>query len=56
MQIPVQAFAFQTQGSPVECIEYGNGHINSTLLVTTDTGNRYILQKIKLTRRGYICW
>ena len=46
MQIPVQAFAFQTQGSPVECIEYGNGHINSTLLVTTDTGNRYILQKI----------
>ena len=46
MQIPNQAFAFQTQGTPVQCVEYGNGHINRTLLVTTDTGNRYILQRI----------
>ena len=46
MQIPEQAFVFETKGTPVECIEYGNGHINRTLLVTTDSGNRYILQRI----------
>ena len=46
MQIPNQAFVFQTNGTPVQCIEYGNGHINRTLLVTTDTGSRYILQRI----------
>ncbi len=46
MQIPSQAFAFETKGVPVECIQYGNGHINRTLLVTTDCGNRYILQRI----------
>ena len=28
MQIPKQAFAFQTVGTPSECIQYGNGHIN----------------------------
>ena len=46
MQIPKQAFAFQTVGTPAACIQYGNGHINSTLLVTTDAGNKYILQRI----------
>lgn len=46
MSIPVQAFAFQTNGTPVQCREYGNGHINATLLVTTDTGRKYILQRI----------
>ena len=46
MQIAQQAFAFQTNGAPIVCIPYGNGHINSTMLVTTDSGNRYILQKI----------
>ena len=46
MQIAKQAFAFQTNGVPVACIPYGNGHINSTMLVTTDSGKRYILQKI----------
>ena len=46
MEIPVQALAFQTEGTPIECIEYGNGHINRTLLVTTDARNKYILQRI----------
>lgn len=46
MEIPMQAFEFQTNGTPTECVEYGHGHINRTLLVTTDTGNRYILQRI----------
>lgn len=46
MQIPSQAFAFQTKGTPVSCVQYGNGHINRTLLVTTDSDSRYILQRI----------
>lgn len=46
MQIPKQAFAFQTVGTPAVSIQYGNGHINSTFLVTTDSGKRYILQRI----------
>lgn len=38
--------AFRLQGNPLSCERYGNGHINETYLVTTDTGRLYILQKI----------
>lgn len=39
-------FAFQISGNPVSCQEYGNGHINRTLKIDTDTGAAYILQRI----------
>jgi Ser/Thr protein kinase RdoA (MazF antagonist) len=41
-----QAFAFQTDGKPISCVPYGEGHINRTYLVTDDIANQYILQKI----------
>lgn len=37
---------FQLTGNPVSCERYGFGHINETYLVVTDSGLRYILQKI----------
>ncbi|HBJ17039.1 MAG TPA: mucin desulfatase [Clostridiales bacterium] len=37
---------FQTEGEAVSCERYGCGHINETYLATTDTGRRYILQKL----------
>ena len=37
---------FQLDGTPVSCDDYGSGHVNVTFLVVTDTGRRYILQKI----------
>ena len=37
---------FQTTGNPISSEPYGNGHINQTYLVITDTGTWYILQKI----------
>ena len=37
---------FQLAGNPVSCQRYGFGHINETYLVVTDSGLRYILQKI----------
>ena len=40
----LKAFAFD--GEPVSSEPYGSGHINSTFLVVTDEGKRYILQKI----------
>ena len=40
------AACFALKGTPVSCELYGNGHINTTCLVRTDTGNKYILQKI----------
>ena len=46
MDIPVQVKSFKIVGNPVSCIEYGNGHINLTLKLETDTGNKYILQRI----------
>lgn len=46
MHIEKAAYAFRCTGKPVNCIPYGHGHINHTFLVTTDTGNVYILQKI----------
>ena len=39
-------FAFVLSGTPVSCDLYGEGHINRTYLVVTDTGKRYILQRI----------
>lgn len=39
-------YAFQINGNPVSCVEYGHGHINRTLKVDTDTGAAYILQRI----------
>ena len=50
MQIQNIALAFQTQGKPVHWQSFGQGHINQTLKVQTDTGNLYILQRIN----GYI--
>ena len=38
------AFHFPYHGTPVSCERFGSGHINRTFLVTTDTGDRYILQ------------
>ena len=41
--------SFQFQGTCVECIPYGSGHINDTFRVTCDdngTTRRYILQKM----------
>lgn len=46
MQIPAVAYAFQMDGRPVSCAPYGNGHINKTYLIATDTGAEYILQNI----------
>ena len=46
MNIEKAAFAFQTEGSPVECQAFGHGHINNTFCVTTDTGAKYVLQRI----------
>ena len=46
MPIEKAAFAFCMEGEPVSCRPIGNGHINSTLKVETDTGAEYVLQKI----------
>ena len=40
------AFAFRTEGVPVAVRKLGHGHINKTMLVTTDAGREYVLQKI----------
>ena len=41
-----QAFQFQTDGGPIFCAPYGNGHINRTYLLVDSTARQYILQKI----------
>lgn len=46
MEIEKAAYAFQTDGQPVSCEEFGHGHINYTLKIVTDTGAEYVLQKI----------
>ena len=46
MQVPNAAFAFQINGNPVSCREFGQGHINQTLRLQTDAGAEYVLQKI----------
>ncbi len=42
---------FALEGRPLSCERYGMGHINRTYLVATDTGRRYILQRI--SRRAF---
>lgn len=37
-------FHFPFRGVPVSCEHFGDGHINRTYLVTTDTKDKYILQ------------
>ena len=37
---------FASDGQPVRIRPYGTGHVNDTFLVETETGNRYILQRI----------
>ncbi len=37
---------FLLEGTGISCQRYGHGHINETYLVVTDTGKRYILQRI----------
>ena len=46
MSILNAAFAFQCDGKPVSYEEFGSGHINSTFLIKTNTGMRYVLQHI----------
>lgn len=46
MNIERAAYAFQISGQPVSCEEFGHGHINLTLKITTDTGAEYVLQRI----------
>ena len=38
--------AFVLQGKPVQCREFGSGHINSTFYIATDAESEYVLQKI----------
>lgn len=38
--------SFRLDAAPVSCERYGSGHINVTYLAQTETGRRYILQKI----------
>jgi len=40
------ASKFALDGNAVECKECKTGHINSTYFITTDKGNKYVLQKI----------
>lgn len=46
MNISTQTKAFSIKGTAVSAEKFGNGHINETLKITTDTGNTYILQRI----------
>ena len=46
MERNAQLARFATDGSPVRCERFGEGHINATYLVTADNGKRYILQRI----------
>jgi len=46
MNIAIQTKAFSTDGNAISCEKFGNGHINETLKITTDTGKSYILQRI----------
>ena len=46
MDIKKLASVFALDGKPVSWREFGHGHINSTLKITTDTGAEYVLQKI----------
>ena len=46
MSILNAAFAFQCDGKPVSYKAFGSGHINSTYIIKTSTGARYVLQHI----------
>ena len=46
LQIDKIASAFRIDGTPVRWNEFGNGHINRTVKVYTDTGREYVLQRI----------
>ena len=46
MNMMPQVKAFAINGKAVLCKNFGNGHINDTLKITTDTGYQYILQRI----------
>jgi Ser/Thr protein kinase RdoA (MazF antagonist) len=46
LQIDRIASAFQIEGTPIRWKEFGNGHINRTVKVYTDTGREYVLQRI----------
>jgi Ser/Thr protein kinase RdoA (MazF antagonist) len=40
------AYHFQLEGAPFSVERYGSGHVNTTYLLVTTTGHRYILQRI----------
>ena len=46
MKIENIAQAFQIEGAPVSCQEFGSGHINQTVKVVTDADRVYVLQRI----------
>ena len=46
MHIEKAAYAFELNGEPISCENYGHGHINQTLKIDTNTGAEYILQRI----------
>ena len=46
MYVEQAAYAFRTEGQPITCVDFGHGHINRTLKITTDTGREYVLQRI----------
>ncbi len=46
MVIEKAAYAFRCNGTPVSCHEFGHGHINTTMMVHTDAGKSYVMQKI----------
>lgn len=39
-------YKFKTDGKPLHCKNFGNGQINYTFLITTDSCKKYILQRI----------
>ncbi|MBR7122538.1 MAG: aminoglycoside phosphotransferase family protein [Oscillospiraceae bacterium] len=46
MKIDNVLCAFEFNGEPVSCQEFGKGRINSTFMIQTDTGKAYVLQLI----------
>ena len=46
VSIDVVIAAFEVEGKVVDCIPFGNGHINDTRLVTMDNGVQYVAQRI----------
>ena len=40
---------YKLDSAVVECVPHGSGHINDTYLVVTETGKRYIFQRINTT-------